>query len=114
MLDKSELERAIKLHEQKANDSYESCEKLAHLYALHDRYFSNDRAKQSNDREENATSSELKDIFPALADYQHTRSISDFRALCNEIEEFCKAVYVSTTNDDERRIYRQMIEHIKK
>ena len=110
MLNKSELERAIRVHEQKANDSYESCEKLAHLYALYDRYYADAQPSKAT----NSVRPEVNNIFPALSEYQNTRSISDFRALCNEVEQFCNAVYVSTTSDETRKIYKNMVEHLQR
>lgn len=62
----------------------------------------------------NAQTTELRDIFPALTEYQHTRSISDFGKLCNEIEEFCNAVYISTDSEYKRSIYNRMISNLRK
>lgn len=109
MLNKSELERAIRMHESRAHESYESCEKLAHLYALHDRYYGAQPQKNAT-----STDSELDDIFPALREYHDTRSISDFKLLCNEVEEFCNAVYVGTSSEEERNVYRQMVDRLRK
>lgn len=107
MLNKSELERAIRSYENKTDLNYEGCEKLSHLCALYDRYFGEPIPSVRS-------TTDLNDIFPALAEYQNTRSISDFRKLCNEIEEFCNAIYVSTENDEERSIYNRMIDNLRK
>lgn len=57
---------------------------------------------------------ELVDILPALTRYQHTRSISDYRALCKEVEQFCHALYASTENEEERAIYNNMVAKLPK
>lgn len=52
---------------------------------------------------------ELSDIFPALKDYQSNNSEHNFKKLCLEIQEFCQSVYVMTTNDEQRKIYFDMV-----
>ena len=52
---------------------------------------------------------EAIDIFPALHKYQYEHTTENLKKLCVEIAEFCRAVYASTRNDDERRIYKDML-----
>jgi hypothetical protein len=54
------------------------------------------------------------DLFPALLDYRNNHSILTLQKLCAEIKEFCTAVYSSTENDAERRIFRDMLEKLNK
>lgn len=51
-------------------------------------------------------------IFPALHKYQYEHTTENLKKLCVEIAEFCSAVYASTQNDDERRIYKDMLEKL--
>lgn len=48
---------------------------------------------------------EAVDIFPALHKYQTEHNAVNLQKLCVEIAEFCRAVYSSTRNEDERKIY---------
>lgn len=64
--------------------------------------------------EEDKSLSEMIDLFPALQKYKEHRSIINLQKLCVEISEFCRAVYASTQNEDERKIYRNMIEKLNK
>lgn len=63
--------------------------------------------KQINDN------SEL-DIFPALQKYKDEHSTANLQKLMVEIVEFCRSVYASTRNEDERKIYRNFIEKLNK
>lgn len=51
-------------------------------------------------------------IFPALHKYKISHSTENLQKLCVEIAEFCRAVYASTRNDEERRIYKDMLEKL--
>ena len=57
---------------------------------------------------------EAIDIFPALHKYQTEHNTDNLKKLCVEIFEFCRAVYASTQNESERKIYRSMIEKLNK
>lgn len=57
---------------------------------------------------------EAMDIFPALHKYQTEHSSVNLQKLCVEIAEFCRAVYASTQNENERDIYFGMLEKLKK
>lgn len=57
---------------------------------------------------------EAMDIFPALHKYQAEHSSVNLQKLCVEIAEFCRAVYASTQNENERDIYYGMLEKLQK
>lgn len=57
---------------------------------------------------------EAIDIFPALHKYQTEHSSVNLQKLCVEIAEFCRAVYASTQNENERDIYYSMLEKLQK
>lgn len=56
---------------------------------------------------------EAVDIFPALHKYKTDHNTANLQKLCVEISEFCRAIYASTKNDEERKIYRAMIDKLK-
>lgn len=58
--------------------------------------------------------SEIQDIFPALQKYKEEHNFANLQKLCVEISEFCQSVYASTRNEAERKIYRDMLEKLKK
>lgn len=57
---------------------------------------------------------EAIDIFPALHKYKIEHSTDNLKKLCVEIAAFCRAVYSSTQNEEERQIYRKMLEKLNK
>lgn len=57
---------------------------------------------------------EAIDIFPALHKYKTEHSTANLQKLCVEISQFCRAVYASTTNEQERKIYYDMLEKLNK
>lgn len=57
---------------------------------------------------------EAMDIFPALHKYQAEHNSVNLQKLCVEIAEFCRAVYASTQNENEREIYYGMLEKLNK
>ena len=57
---------------------------------------------------------EAIDIFPALHKYQAEHNTDNLKKLCIEISDFCCAVYASTCNEQERNIYFDMLEKLKK
>lgn len=57
---------------------------------------------------------EAIDIFPALHKYKQDHTTENLQKLCVEISEFCLAVYSSTQNDAERKIYHSMIEKLNR
>ena len=63
--------------------------------------------KQTNDNSE-------PDIFPALQKYKDEHSTANLQKLMVEISEFCRSVYASTQNEDERKIYQSMMEKLNK
>lgn len=50
-----------------------------------------------------------KSIFPALQEYQTNHNISTLKKLCIEISDFCRALYASTTNDEERQVLKEFL-----
>ena len=58
--------------------------------------------------------SEISDIFPALQKYKDEHSTANLQKLMVEVLEFCRSVYASTHNEQERKIYRSMIEKLNK
>lgn len=57
---------------------------------------------------------EAIDIFPALHKYKTEHNTDNLQKLCVEIAQFCRAVYASTQNEQERRIYFDMLEKLNK
>ena len=58
--------------------------------------------------------SEIVSIFPALHKYKIEHSTDNLQKLCVEIAQFCRAVYASTTNEQERKIYFDMLDKLNK
>ena len=65
------------------------------------------RGKQTNEN------SEIY-IFPALKKYKDEHNTANLQKLMVEILEFCRSVYASTRSEEERKIYRSMIEKLNK
>ena len=57
---------------------------------------------------------EAIDIFPALHKYKYEHTTDNLKKLCVEIAQFCRSVYASTTNEQERKIYFDMLEKLNK
>lgn len=57
---------------------------------------------------------EAIDIFPALHKYKTEHTANNLKKLCVEIAQFCRAVYASTQNEQERKIYYDMLEKLNK
>lgn len=57
---------------------------------------------------------EAIDIFPALHKYKTEHNTDNLQKLCVEIAQFCRAVYASTQNEAERKIYFDMLEKLNK
>ena len=53
-------------------------------------------------------------IFPALHKYKTEHSTDNLKKLCVEIADFCRAVYSSAQNEQERNIYYNMLEKLNK
>ena len=58
--------------------------------------------------------SEIADIFPALLEYKTNHNITNLKKLMFEVGEFCKSIYASTQNEDERKAYRSTISKLNK
>ena len=57
---------------------------------------------------------EAVSIFPALHKYKTEHNTDNLKKLCVEIADFCRAVYSSTQNEQERKIYFDMLEKLNK
>lgn len=57
---------------------------------------------------------EAVSIFPALHKYKTEHNTDNLKKLCVEIAQFCRAVYSSTQNEQERKIYYDMLEKLNK
>ena len=71
--------------------------------------------------EDNATPTQLTDeykeaidIIPALHKYKADHNITNLQKLCVEISDFCRAIYASTQNEQERNIYFDMLDKLNK
>lgn len=69
--------------------------------------------------EDNVTSTQLTkeyeeivSIVPALHKYKADHNITNLQKLCVEIAQFCRAVYASTENEQERMIYFNMLKKL--
>ena len=57
---------------------------------------------------------EVVRIVPALHKYKADHNITNLQKLCVEIAQFCRAVYSSTQNEQERNIYYSMLDKLNK
>lgn len=57
---------------------------------------------------------EAIDIFPALHKYKTEHNTDNLKKICVEISDFCRAIYASTQNEQERNIYFDMLDKLKK
>ena len=57
---------------------------------------------------------EVVSIIPSLHKYKANHNITNLQKLCVEIADFCRAVYASTQNEQERNVYRSMVEKLNK
>ena len=57
---------------------------------------------------------EAIDIFPALHKYKNEHNLANLQKLCVEVSEFCRAIYSSTKNDAERKIYFNMVDKLNR
>ena len=53
-------------------------------------------------------------IFPALHKYKTEHNTENLQKLCVEIVDFCRAVYSSTQNEQERQIFNAMLDKLNK
>lgn len=56
----------------------------------------------------------IEDYFPALQKYKDEHNTANLEKLCVEIIEFCRAVYASTRNESERKVYHAMVQKLNK
>ena len=55
---------------------------------------------------------EAIDIFPALHKYKTEHTTDNLKKLSVEIAQFCRAVYASTTSEQERKVYFDMLDKL--
>ena len=51
-------------------------------------------------------------IFPALHKYKIEHNTVNLEKLCVEVAEFCRAIYASTQNQQEREVFRKMLDKL--
>lgn len=56
----------------------------------------------------------IEDYFPALQKYKDEHNAANLEKLCVEIIDFCRAVYASTRNEAERKVYYTMVQKLNK
>ena len=54
------------------------------------------------------------DIFPSLYKYKSEHSVLNLQKLCTEIAEFCLTLYASMQSDEERKVFKAMVEKLNK
>lgn len=57
---------------------------------------------------------EIVSIVPALHKYKANHNITNLQKLCVEIADFCRAIYASTENEQERQIFNNMLDKLNK
>ena len=57
---------------------------------------------------------EAIDIFPALHKYKTEHTTDNLKKLCVEIADFCRAVYSSTQNEQERQVFHSILDKLNK
>ena len=57
---------------------------------------------------------EAVSIFPALHKYKILHTTDNLKKLCVEVAEFCRNIYASTQNEQERNIYYGMLDKLNK
>lgn len=55
---------------------------------------------------------EAVDIFPALHKYKTEHNTVNLEKLCVEVAEFCRAIYASTRNQQEREVFKKMLDKL--
>ena len=51
-------------------------------------------------------------IFPALHKYKTEHNTVNLEKLCVEVAEFCRAIYASTQNQQEREVFKKMLDKL--
>lgn len=55
---------------------------------------------------------EVVSIIPALHKYKADHNITNLEKLCVEVAEFCRAIYASTQNQQEREVFKKMLDKL--
>lgn len=56
--------------------------------------------------------SEAVSVFPALHKYKSEHNAINLQKLCVEVSDFCRAIYASTQNEEERNIFKKMLDKL--
>lgn len=57
---------------------------------------------------------EVVGIIPSLHKYKADHNITNLQKLCVEIADFCRAIYASTENEQERQMFYDMLDKLNK
>lgn len=57
---------------------------------------------------------EAIDVFPALHKYKNDHTVLNLKKLCVEVVGFCRSIYASTRTPEERTVYFDVFDKIKK
>lgn len=113
-----EIRREIESIAKRPNLTYEAIKQLSELHGAECALMSLDPQKTETaytaEPQRENTQKELTDVFPALELYQKEHTANNLQRLCTEVLEFCTAIYASTENPQERAIYFNMVEKMKK
>jgi hypothetical protein len=71
-------------------------------------------AKQIEDKplEKRTNDNSEIDIFPALQKYKDQHNTANLQKLCVEVLDFCRSIYASTQNENERVAFRKYMQKI--
>ena len=56
----------------------------------------------------------IETIFPSINKYRNEHNTINLQKLCTEIAEFCSVLYASTQSDEERKVFKAMVEKLNK
>jgi hypothetical protein len=51
-------------------------------------------------------------IFPALHEYKKSHTTVNLQKLMVEVSDFCRSIYASTTNDEERVVFKKTLDKL--
>ena len=109
---------------ENSDNSFSTARNLASLYIVRSQLQEklNITLKQSDD----AVLIELYDVIPSYKKYveikrkyqlnevSDTKVLEELKILCKEIKEFIHTLYISTYNNEERQLLKQLVDDLKK
>ena len=109
---------------ENSDNSFSTARNLASLYIVRSQLQEklNITLKQSGD----AVLIELYDVIPSYKKYveikrkyqlnevSDTKVLEELKILCKEIKEFIHTLYISTYNNEERQLLKQLVDDLKK